>query len=97
MLEFPEQKVALVKGGFDRVPTVIDKVVHKERHLDYSTQFGALNPIEVLSRNLWSTTFNDEFSMARCDLAGIEHIMIHVHYLHSDSTWPDIQSILANQ
>jgi predicted TIM-barrel fold metal-dependent hydrolase len=60
-------------------------------------QFGDLTPVEVLRRNFWFTTFNDELSMSLRHLAGVDHIMIETDYPHSDSTWPDSQEILARQ
>jgi predicted TIM-barrel fold metal-dependent hydrolase len=65
--------------------------------LDYSQQFGDLTPIDVLRRNFWFTTFNDELTLPLRHLVGVDHIMVEVDYPHSDSTWPDSQQILAQQ
>jgi predicted TIM-barrel fold metal-dependent hydrolase len=94
---FPDLKIALSEGGFGWVPILLDRIEHMGRMLDYSVQFGELTPVEVLRRNFWFTTFNDELSMSLRHLAGIDHIMIETDYPHSDSTWPDTQDILARQ
>jgi predicted TIM-barrel fold metal-dependent hydrolase len=96
-LRFPELKIALSEGGFGWVPILIDRIGHMARQLDYSVQFGELTPVEVLRRNFWFTTFNDELSMSLRHLAGVDHVMIETDYPHSDSTWPDSQEILARQ
>lgn len=96
-LRFPDLKIALSEGGFGWVPILIDRIQHMARQLDYSVQFGELTPVEVLRRNFWFTTFNDELSMSLRHLAGVDHIMIETDYPHSDSTWPDSQQILARQ
>lgn len=96
-LRFPDLRLALSEGGFGWMPILIDRIEHMKRQLDYSVQFGDLEPVDVLRRNFWFTTFNDELSMPLRRLAGIDHIMIEVDYPHSDSTWPDTQEILARQ
>jgi predicted TIM-barrel fold metal-dependent hydrolase len=96
-LRFPELKIALSEGGFGWVPILIDRIGHMARQLDYSVQFGELTPVDVLRRNFWFTTFNDELSMSLRHLAGVDHIMVETDYPHSDSTWPDSQDILARQ
>lgn len=96
-LRFPDLKIALSEGGFGWVPIVLDRIDHMRRQLDYSKQFGDLTPEEVLRRNFWFTTFNDELSMSLRHLAGVDHIMVETDYPHSDSTWPDSQEILARQ
>lgn len=96
-LRFPKLKIALSEGGIGWVPMFIDRVRHMARQLDYSEQFGALDPIEVLRRNFWFTTFNDELTLPLRHLAGVDHIMLETDYPHSDSTWPDTQEILEKQ
>ena len=96
-LRFPDLKIALSEGGIGWVPMFIDRVDHMARQLDYSEQFADLHPIDVLRRNFWFTTFNDELTMPLRHLAGIDNIMLETDYPHSDSTWPDTQEILAIQ
>jgi predicted TIM-barrel fold metal-dependent hydrolase len=96
-MRFPTLKIALSEGGFGWVPTHIDRINHMARNLDYSVAFGDLSPVDVLRRNFWFTTFNDELSMPLRHLAGVSHIMIEVDYPHIDSTWPETQEILATQ
>lgn len=96
-LRFPEIKIALSEGGIGWVPMFIDRVNHMGRQLDYSEQFGDLDPIDVLRRNFWFTTFNDELTLPLRHLVGVDHIMLETDYPHSDSTWPDTQDILVKQ
>lgn len=96
-LRFPKIKIALSEGGIGWVPMFIDRINHMARQLDYSEQFGPLDPIDVLRRNFWFTTFNDELTLPLRDLVGVDHIMLETDYPHLDSTWPDTQDILAVQ
>jgi predicted TIM-barrel fold metal-dependent hydrolase len=96
-VRFPNLKIALSEGGIGWVPILIDRIGHMGRMLDYSAQFGALSPVDVLHRNFWFTTFNDALSMPLRHVAGIDNIMVETDYPHSDSTWPDTQELLAVQ
>ena len=96
-LRFPKIKIALSEGGIGWVPMFIDRVNHMARQLDYSEQFGPLDPVDVPRRNFWFTTFNDALTLPLRHQAGIDHIMLETDYPHSDSTWPDTQEILASQ
>lgn len=96
-LRFPELRIALSEGGIGWVPMLIDRLTHMGRLLDYREQFGDLHPVDVLRRNFWFTTFNDELTMPLRHLVGVDHIMVETDYPHSDSTWPDTQEILAEQ
>ena len=97
LLRFPNLAIALSEGGIGWVPILIDRIGHMDRMLDYSVKFGELSPVEVLHRNFWFTTFNDQLSMPLRHVAGIDNIMVETDYPHSDSTWPDTQEILAVQ
>ncbi len=94
---FPDLQIALSEGGFGWVPMLIDRIRHMGRQLDYPAAFGALTPVDVLRRNFWFTTFNDELSMPLRHVVGLEHIMMEVDYPHTDSTWPHTQDTLAAQ
>lgn len=97
LLRFPDLKIALSEGGIGWLAVVADRIEIMARQLDYSIQFGELTPMEVLRRNFWFTALYEEAAMAHRHLAGVDHIMVEVDYPHSDSTWPDTQTLLDRQ
>lgn len=96
-LRFPDLRIVLSEGGFGWVPILLDRIEHMGRQLDYSLQFGGLTPVDVLRRNFWFTTFNDERSMSLRHLVGTDRIMVETDYPHTDSIWPDTQDIFRRQ
>ncbi|MCB0994813.1 MAG: amidohydrolase [Acidimicrobiales bacterium] len=97
LLRFPDLRIALSEGGIGWIPVVVDRIEIMSRQLDYPAQFGDLSPVDVLRRNFWFTALYEEQAMAQRHLAGVDHIMVEVDYPHSDSTWPDVQELLARQ
>ncbi|MFO0688580.1 MAG: amidohydrolase family protein [Myxococcota bacterium] len=94
-VRFPELKIAMSEGGIGWVPILVDRIEYMSRVLDYSKEFGALSPIEVLRRNFWFTTFSDPSTLPLRGLVGVDHIMVETDYPHTDSSFPETQDLLA--
>ena len=48
----------------------------------------------MLRRNFWFCAIDDESGYANRHVIGVENILVESDYPHSDSTWPDTQSLL---
>jgi len=96
-VRFPEIKIAMSEGGIGWVPMLVDRIEYMARVLDYSPDFGRLSPVDVLRRNFWFTTFSDPSTLPLRSMVGVDHIMIETDYPHTDSTFPETQTLLAEQ
>jgi predicted TIM-barrel fold metal-dependent hydrolase len=97
-IRFPNIKIALSEGGIGWVPMLIDRIEYGLRHGGRAgAAFGKENPIDLLRRNFWFTTFSDPRTLALRHEIGVNRIMVETDYPHSDSSWPDTQEILAVQ
>jgi predicted TIM-barrel fold metal-dependent hydrolase len=96
-VRFPNIKIAMSEGGIGWVPMLIDRINFLGRQLDYSVDFGAMTPVDVLRRNFWFALLSEPSLMPVRDVIGVDHIMIETDYPHIDSTWPDSQDVLAEQ
>lgn len=96
-VRFPELRIAMSEGGIGWVPLLVDRIEYMARVLDYSRDFGALSPVEVLRRNFWFTTFCDPSTLPLRDIVGVDHIMLETDYPHTDSSFPETQALLTEQ
>jgi predicted TIM-barrel fold metal-dependent hydrolase len=94
---FPKLKIAFSEGGIGWVPMLLDRVEYSQRHGVRRQLFGDDDPVELVRRNFWFTTFSDGRSLALRHEIGVDRIMVETDYPHSDSSWPDSQEILAQQ
>jgi predicted TIM-barrel fold metal-dependent hydrolase len=94
---FPNLKIAFSEGGIGWVPMLLDRVQYSERHGVRKQTFGDDDPVELVRRNFWFTTFSDGRSLALRHEIGVDRIMVETDYPHSDSSWPDSQEILERQ
>jgi hypothetical protein len=76
---------------------LLDRVQYSERHGVRKQTFGDDDPVELVRRNFWFTTFSDGRSLALRHEIGVDRIMVETDYPHSDSSWPDSQEILERQ
>jgi len=97
-IRFPNIKIALSEGGIGWVPMLIDRIEYGLRHGGRAgSVFGGENPIDLLRRSFWFTTFSDPRTLALRHEIGLNRIMVETDYPHSDSSWPDTQELLAVQ
>jgi predicted TIM-barrel fold metal-dependent hydrolase len=97
-VRFPRIKICLSEGGIGWVAGLIDRIDHIHRHgdeiLDDTWRGVEPSPSDVLRRNFWFCAIDDESSYANRHVIGVENILVESDYPHSDSTWPDTQSLL---
>ncbi|HEY6533496.1 MAG TPA: amidohydrolase family protein [Acidimicrobiales bacterium] len=93
---FPKLKVALSEGGIGWVPMMIDRIQYSERY-GVHKHFGDDDPVELLHRTFWYTTFSDDRLLPLRHDIGVDRIMFETDYPHTDSSWPDTQELIARQ
>ena len=97
-VRFPRLKICLSEGGIGWVAGLIDRIDHIHRHGDeiFDDTWRGIepSPSDVLRRNFWFCAIDDESSYANRHVIGVENILVESDYPHSDSTWPDTQSLL---
>jgi len=97
-VRFPKIKIALSEGGIGWVPMMLDRVEYSLRHgTPAGSIFGDSNPVDLLRRNFWFTTFSDPRTLALRHEVGVNRIMVETDYPHTDSSWPDTQELLTSQ
>ena len=98
-LRYPDLKICMSEGGIGWVVGIIDRLDHNRRvrGVDPSSWPSTANvdPLDVLRRNFWFCFLSDPGSMPARENIGIDRIMFEVDYPHSDTSWPDSQSLLA--
>lgn len=98
-VRFPDIKIALSEGGIGWVPLMIDRLRYMRRSGPPRSEmaFGGMDPVELMHRNFWFTSFSDPLTMTLRHQIGVDRIMVESDYPHSDSSWPDTQPILEEQ
>lgn len=98
-VRFPGLKLCLSEGGVSWVPAFLERIRWTyERHNDWTgTWNGDLSPVEVFRRNFWVCSLYDPTGIAHRHEIGIDHITVECDYPHGDSSWPDIQLLLADE
>lgn len=96
-LRFPNLRILIVEGGVAWLPMLaaradyaLDHPVAGEAQWD-----GGLKPSEVLRRNFYFGTLNDQALSGVRLAVGLDHVLQESGYPHSDSTWPDTQQAVA--
>ncbi|WP_283139440.1 amidohydrolase family protein [Rhizohabitans arisaemae] len=98
-LRFPNLKILIVEGGIGWVPMLAERA---DRVLDHpvisgdepAVWTGDLKPSEVLRRNFFFSSLDDQSAYALRGAIGVENILLECGYPHADSTWPDIQRVV---
>jgi len=98
-VRFPGIRICLSEGGIGWVAGLLDRLDHVSR---YQRIFGTwegvdLTPREVMQRNFWFCTIDDEAGLEQRHHIGVDHVMVESDYPHQDGTWPDTQEILWSQ
>jgi hypothetical protein len=95
-VRFPGLRIALSESGLGWIPMLLDK-------LDYMARGGSawddptIDPVDVLRRNFWFSTYYDPRALPASTEVGIDRIMVETDYPHYDSSWPDTQELLDRQ
>jgi predicted TIM-barrel fold metal-dependent hydrolase len=98
-LRFPKLKIVLSEGGIGWLPGFLDRIEHSARYQAFSdTWRGVTTPVlELFLESFRFCTIEDPTTFAVLDRIGADRVMVEVDYPHVDSTWPDVQPILATQ
>jgi hypothetical protein len=95
-MRFPTLKVAMSEGGIGWVAMLMDRLDGMMHRSGYGAGWpGGELPSDVLARNFWFCTIDDPTSLLARHRIGVENICIEMDYPHGDSTWPDTQSVVA--
>jgi predicted TIM-barrel fold metal-dependent hydrolase len=91
--KFPGLKFVFSEGGIGWLPNAIERADRMWlRHQLYAGLDDVL-PSEVYRRNMFLCMIEEPVCLKYRDDIGIEHIMWECDYPHTDTTWPDSQSI----
>ena len=98
-VRFPGIKLCLSEGGIGWVAGLLDRLDHVGKYQAiYGTWEGIdLTPREVLQRNFWFCSLEDESAFDVLEHVGEDHVTVETDYPHLDGTWPDSQKILWHQ
>jgi predicted TIM-barrel fold metal-dependent hydrolase len=95
-VRFPGLRIALSESGLGWIPMLLDKLEYMARG-GWSWDGAAIEPIELLHRNFWFSTYYDPRALPASAEVGMDRIMVETDYPHYDSSWPDTQDLLDRQ
>ena len=98
-IRFPEIKICLSEAGVTWVPMVAERLQRSYRGLEVTKIWKAedLQPDELLHRNFWFCSIEDPVAFSLLDVIDPKHLMVECDYPHTDSTWPDTQSVIRRE
>jgi predicted TIM-barrel fold metal-dependent hydrolase len=90
---FPGLKFVFSEGGIGWLPNALERADRMwMRHRVYSGLDDVL-PSEIYRRNMYLCMIEEPVCLKYRDDIGVDHIMWECDYPHTDTTWPDSQSI----
>jgi hypothetical protein len=95
-VRFPGLHIALSESGLGWIPMLLDKLEYMARG-GSAWDDAAIDPIDVLRRNFWFSSYYDPRSLPASGEIGVDRIMVETDYPHYDSSWPDTQELLHRQ
>jgi predicted TIM-barrel fold metal-dependent hydrolase len=95
-VRFPELRVVLSEAGIGWLAMVLERLEKLHRRVEAADSWRAdsPSPAEVLQRNFWFTSIDDDAAFLTPERLPLSHIMAEVDYPHTDSSWPGTQDIL---
>jgi predicted TIM-barrel fold metal-dependent hydrolase len=99
-IRFPEIRIALSEAGATWVPMVAERLQRSYRGLEVTRIWKAEypEPQELLYRNFWFCSIEDPVAFTLLgDVIDPKHLMVECDYPHTDSTWPDSQSVIRGE
>jgi predicted TIM-barrel fold metal-dependent hydrolase len=94
-IKFPRIKIVLSEAGVSWVPMIIERLKRAYRFREGSSAWDGVDiePVELLHRNFWFTSIEDTSAFTQLDIIGENKVMVESDYPHSDSSWPETQSL----
>jgi predicted TIM-barrel fold metal-dependent hydrolase len=90
---YPNLKFVFSEGGIGWLPNALERADRMWlRHQVYSRLDNVL-PSEIFQRNMFLCMIEEPVCLKYRDDIGIDHIMWECDYPHTDTTWPDSQTI----
>jgi predicted TIM-barrel fold metal-dependent hydrolase len=98
-IRHPNLKIVMSEAGVSWVPMVMERLARSYRFVDASDAWSRddPHPNDLLLRNFWFASIEDPAAFRMLDVIGDDKIMIESDYPHADSTWPDTQSLIADE
>jgi predicted TIM-barrel fold metal-dependent hydrolase len=98
-VRFPDLKLVLSEGGIGWLPGFIDRLEHTARYQDFTDHWKGVDTplVDLFLDSFRFCTIEDPTSFAVLDRIGVDRVMVEMDYPHVDSTWPDVQPVLAHQ
>jgi predicted TIM-barrel fold metal-dependent hydrolase len=98
-VRFPDLKLVLAEGGIGWLPGFIDRLEHTARYQDFTDHWNGVDKplVDLFLDSFRFCTIEDPTSFAVLDRIGVDRVMVEMDYPHVDSTWPDVQPVLAHQ
>jgi len=99
-VRFPGLRIVTSEAGVAWVPLVADRLASVYRRREsYAPTWQDSDPtfLEVMHRNFYFTSIDDPSAFHNLDIIGPDKVMLESDYPHADSTWPDTQTIFADE
>ena len=99
-LRFPTIKIVLSEAGVSWVPMIIERLRRSYRQREAAPTAWSMtdpDPVDLLHENFWFTSIEDPSAFRALDIIGEDHVMVEVDYPHTDSSWPDSQSLFRSE
>jgi predicted TIM-barrel fold metal-dependent hydrolase len=95
--KFPEITIALSEGGIGWIPYALERMdyTYTHHHAWTGADFGGLLPSDLFHRNVSTCFIDDRAGIQMRHSVGIDRMTWECDYPHSDSTWPNSASLLA--
>jgi predicted TIM-barrel fold metal-dependent hydrolase len=95
--KWPELRFVMSEGGIGWVPYTLERAEYTwHRHRFWTGDVDVGQPLDIFKRNIWVCFIADHAGMRDRDLIGTDKIMWEGDYPHTDSTWPNSQSSVAD-
>jgi predicted TIM-barrel fold metal-dependent hydrolase len=93
----PDLRIVMSEGGIGWVGAVIDRLDHLDLRRRARGVMSAddVTTADLLRRNFWFCALDDPSGFLLKDVIGVDNILVESDYPHSDSSWPNTQTMLA--
>ncbi len=93
----PELKLLYAESQIGWIPHVLQRIdqVWEDNQAWGQTKHIPEPPSTYFHHNIFSCFINDPHGLKSLDEIGVDNVMVETDYPHSDSTWPDTQSIVT--